>query len=334
MILTLSNEKIGTPQGPMAWSNEKKKNLPVPYKESFLNQIQRSVISETLKNKWEASEAVARMRVYCRDTLDKDFQHYHLNYLSYLEKCWADHLGVVITPDIVWYTLLSEVAGLVKKSPETYRHLFSKSDKKEDIIVFSGDTVEMPLDVLVSALTAKVPTDTTAFFPDFSTQTSKSLHAFRAAFCDMCSPYYNYSMYCCKIPKIDVRGTLDDWKNLVDKWNNLSKVIGVSTWTETVSGVLNSLIENYQNKEFWKGIFSIRHCGSGGQIEVLGWFTQLFNFQPSVKYVENYSNHISIVKYKQLNFDQTFEMSVGIFGSKKEDELMVPDFSLVINEVL
>lgn len=335
MVVTLSNEKIGIPKGPVEWSNEQQKQIPIPYKEDFLKQIER-----TLADKEEYGEYQKGMRLYCRDTIDKDVQHYHLNYMNYLEKCWADHLGVVITPDIVWFTLLSEISSLVKKEPETFRHLFSKSNKKEDIIIFSADPIEMPLDILTETLKDKVPTDINNFFPEFSTRTPKSFHAFQATFCDMCSPFYNYMMYCCAIPKIDVRGTIDDWKNLADKWNKLVKIIvqdfttDQTIWTENVSDVLKSLVENFQDKEFWKQIFSLKYCGSGHQTEVSGWFSKFFNFQPKVKYVENYSAHISLIKYKQINFDQNFEMSVGIFGSKKEDEFMVPDFSFVINEIL
>ena len=330
MVVALSNEKVGVPKGPMEWNNKEQRYNPVPYKESFIREIQDAVVTKYDKNGHKE-----KLRLYCKDTIDQDTQHYHINYLTYLEKCWADHLGVVVTPDIVWYTLLSEVAILVKKEPETFRHLFTKSDKKEEIIILTDNPVEMPLDLLSGALKNRVPADTTNFFPEFSTRTPRSLHAFQAAFCDIRSPYYNYSMYMCNIPKIDVRGAIDDWKNLSDKWNILTNaVIGASVWTQSVAEILNSLVENFQNKDFWIKIFSLERCGSGHQTEVSGWFTKLFSFQPDIKYVKNYSTHVSVVKYKQLNFNQNFEMLVGIFGSKKEDEFMVPDFSLVINEVV
>ena len=221
---------------------------------------------------------------------------------------------------------------MVKTTPDNFRSLFTRSDKKEEIIVFSDSVIVMPLDTLTAALKTRVPTDTESFFPEFSTRTPQSFHALQAAFCDMCSPYYNYSMYCCNIPLVDVRGTLDDWKTLGDKWKGLAKIIGTNAWTEKVSGVLASLIQNFQDNAFWKNIFAIKHCGSGGQIEVYGWFTDLFQVQPRVRYVENFSPHVSVVKYKQLNLNQDFEMSVGIFGSKMEDSLLVPDFSFVVNE--
>lgn len=343
MVVTLSSEKIGTPNIPRTWSNELQKHVPIDYKESFLSALKRTSTNSHhndqifLPAKGEVGPVTSpgtrldSLKYMC-DTIDMGAQHYHANYMGYLEKCWADHLGVTITPDIIWYTLLCEVAAMVKATPDNFRNLFTKSDKKEDILVFSESVIVMPLDTLAAALKERVPTDTDSFFPEFSTRTPQSFHAFQAAFCDMCSPYYNYMMYCCEIPMVDVRGTLDDWKNLGSKWDNLTKIIGVNTWTAKVSEVLNSLIINFQDAEFWKKIFAIKHCGSGGQVEVSGWFVDLFQVQPSVRYVENYSPHISLVKYKQLNLNQNFEMSVGLFGSKMENEFLVPDFSYVVNE--
>jgi len=330
MVLTLSKEKIGTPSTPTAWSNEKQKHVPINYKESFLQGLKKTTIDPN--SGYEQRGQLAAALKYMCDTIDMEAQHFHVNYMSYLEKCWADHLGVVISPDIVWYTLLCEVAAMVKTTPDSFRGLFTKSDKKEDIIVFSDSVIVMPLNTLTRALKEKVPTDTDSFFPEFSTRTPQSFHAFQAAFCDMCSPFYNYMMYCCNIPLVDVRGTMDDWKTLEDKWKGLVKIIGASAWTKKVSEVLASLVQNYSDKEFWKKIFAIKHCGSGGQIEVYGWFTDLFQVQPKVRYVENYSPHVSMVKYKQLNLGQDFEMSVGIFGSKMIDSFLVPDFSYVVHE--
>ncbi len=334
MVLTLSNEKIGKPSVPQTWDRNLRAYVPDNYKENFIRSLNRSVAQPGPKASYEAiKNSIDRLKYHC-DTIDDKAEHYHQNFMIYLEKCWADHLGIVITPDIIWYTLLSEVTILVKKNPEEYRKLFTHSDKKEDIIVLSGDPVVMPLSSLSDALKDRVPTDTDVFFPKFSTRTPRSFHAFQAAFCDMCSPYYNYGMLLCNIPMIDVRGTLDDWKILLDKWIKLVGLIGESDWTNRVGNILTTIVLENNNGAFWKAIFSVQRCGSGHQTQVSGWFANLFQEQPKVRYAENYSPHIAMVKYKQLNFNQNFEMYVGLFGSSLEGEFMVPDFSFVVNEVL
>jgi hypothetical protein len=67
---------------------------------------------------------------------------------------------------------------------------------------------------------------------------------------------------------------------------------------------------------------------------VSGWFKDLFRIEPEVLYPENYSPHVSTIKYKQLDTGKNYEMSVGVFGSAHEGDLMVPEFSYVVHEVL
>lgn len=326
MILTLSKETIGTPSTPKEWSNKKQTHVPVDYKQLFIKQLEQ-IHADNGKTEDPL--------VYMGDTIE-DPQHFHLNYLTYLEKCWSDHLGIVISPDIIWYTLLSELTIIIKKQPEAFRPLFSKSDEKQNIIIPCDDPVVIDLDTLIKALSDKVPTDASHFLPEFTTSTVKSLHAFQATFCDMCSPYYNYMMYMCNIPKVDVQGTIDDWKSLSDKWFQLSTMVlgRHDAWSTSVSRILDALVKSFSDTEFWKAIFNIKHCGSGGQTEIFGWFVDLFCTQPRIRYASNYSNHVSVVDYKQLSGDVDYKMSVGLFGSNMQDGFMVPDFSYVVHQVI
>jgi hypothetical protein len=324
-VLQLSSVKIGTPSIPLQWSNEQQKHVKYDFKRKFIDEIKYS----NHQGLYKYNEPDTTVK-YELDTIEPDSKFYHRNYLNYLEKCWADHLGIVITPDIFWYTLLSEFATLVKGDPENYRGLFTDSPEKKEIIVVSGSLTVMPLDVLVDALKRQVPSDTSLYFPDLSF-TKNSDHAFLASFCDICSPYYNYSMYLCGFPFIDVKGSIEDWKLLKEHWDRLKKIVkGNIQWVNTVSNIFNNIVEQFDNKDFWKGIFSLKHCGSGHQAELSGWFTDLFVVQPRVRYAENFSAHVSNIKYKQLDTNQDFEMSVGLFNSIQRDEFMEPSFSFIV----
>jgi hypothetical protein len=256
------------------------------------------------------------------------------NYLSYLNTCWAQHLGAVITPDIVWYMLLTEIASVVKGNAEKYRSLFSTSDKKQTILVQSSSIVEMPMDKLVDMLTSLVPTESSVFMPQFSTSTPSSQHAMQCAFADLCSPYYNYGMFLCDIPCIDVRGTREDWLKVAFNWEKLSEVVPVGTWSQEVLKLLKEVAENIENAAFWKKMFWLESCGSGHQTEVRGWITKLFISQPQVAYASNFSTQISVVKYKQVDLDLDYDMKVGLFSSTPEGDFLVPDFGHVIFERL
>jgi hypothetical protein len=333
-MLTLSDVKIGQPTKPTEWNNKLQKNIEVNYKDLFISTIRRSNHKRLDNEYWDAhSQRLATIKT-SSDTLIPDAAHYHTNYLDYLEKCWADHLGIVITPDIIWYTILCEFATIVKNDSQNYRSLFTNSPEKKEIIVPSGDLSVMPLDVLTKALRDEVPSDTSIFFPGFQSFTPNSPHAFLAAFCDICSPYYNYSMYLCGFPLIDIRGVIDDWKILRDQWVQLKKVVQQNdVWVGAVDKTLNLIVDNFGNTEFWKEIFKVKNCGSGHQTLITGWFTDLFREQPKVRYVENFSSHISNIKYKQLDTKKNYEMSVGLFNSTIVENCMEPIFSFIVYDV-
>lgn len=268
---------------------------------------------------------------------------YQQNYMSYLENCWADHLIAVINPDIIWYTILCELTSVVSGNVEGYRYLFTDSKDKKEISVETGDPIVIPLDSVIEKLKDVVPTDIDIFLPSFSTSNARSTLAKYAAFCDMVSPYYDYSMYCCGIPFVRVDGTKEDYGQLLDSWLKiygiLRKVNGadfeVFKWATRITTLLSNISTNLTNSSFWQKMFYLERCGSGSDTEVRGWWKDFYRETPSVGYVENYSTHISNVSYKYLPTQQNYIMKSGLLFSKLEGEgILVPEFGRVVYEKL
>lgn len=340
MRLKISDIRAGTPTFPMLKGTN---GEPVGYKMRFLEKYVAILISNMVNpssSHHKETDSMMNFRGkplspfgYVCDNFPETTVHFHINFMSYLEKCWADHVGVVVTPDIIWYTLLCEVALQVKGDPGTYRHLFTTSDKVEDILVLTSDPVVLPLDSITKELEKRVPSDVSTFFPQFGTKSPRSEHAMKAAFCDICSPYYNYMMLMCGIPFVDVRGELDDWKCLEDSFKKIEALLGNDDWSQRVRSVLSDVVQNFTNCAFWQNMFKLDMCGSGSQTEVGGWFSDLFRFQPSLRSVGNFSTHSSVVKYTNISTNRKYEMAVGLFGSAVEDDFLVPEFSFVVREV-
>lgn len=61
----------------------------------------------------------------------------HKNMLEYLTLAYANHFSVEISPDMIFYTILCEIANTIKKNPEKYRHLFTSSSNKSTIITLT-----------------------------------------------------------------------------------------------------------------------------------------------------------------------------------------------------
>ena len=263
----------------------------------------------------------------------------HKNYLDYLSKCWDSHLGVVLKPDFLWNIILTELAMKVSDNVEKYRDLFTTSNKKVEITVQTSNSVVLPLESIIEQLKHLCPTDVNTFLPSFSTSDNNSFLANCASFADMVSPYYNYSMYMCGISKVRIDGTLEDWE-LFNQ--NLAKMVELfptyTSYFNNVSDRINSIIESYSdenlhtmsNVEFFRNIFELERCGSGGQVEVKGWIKDFFIETPRVGYIENYSSCVSKVEYKNLSTNESFKMYSGLFSSKIVSDYLEPMFGYMV----
>ena len=311
MLVKIANVEVDKVKEPREWDNVTKKYVqPDPY-ESFLRKYTDKYVVDNIGG------GVA----------------YHDNYLCYLEKCWADHQVAVVTPDIFWNMILCELAQVVVKSPEKYRALFTDSDDKKEIVVYTSDPYVIPLDSIIGELKRLVPTNVDEFLPTFSTSTIRSTFAQYAAFADMCSPYYNYSMFCCAIPAIDVRGTSEDWYKIVDHIETLRQYFpDLSAYFKIIHTLFTAIAIDSSKLYVWENMFNLEKCGSGSQVEVVGWITKLFVERPKLAYSRNFSTHISKVKYKNLNTDKKYTMSQGLFFSNLIDGILVPEFGYIVNE--
>lgn len=324
-VLKLGDVAVGDIKGPRQWSNEEQRMVPLDPLQTFIDRLTDK------KHNYKTNEY--SQTLFCRFDNIGEGQAFHKNYMEYLEICWGDHLGIVVSPDILWYILLCELTQIVKANPEQYRPLFSESEEKQEIIIFTDELVVMPLDELVEALKSYVPTDMTPFMPEFSTLTDRGRHAQYAAFCDMCSPYYDYGMLLCGFPAIEVRGTVADWELMLESWKSLKdKFQSFASYFVKVQTAISNIIANQTNPEFWKGMFSLQKCGSGSQVLVDGWINDLYLETPPVRYPKNYSSNVSVVKYKQLNTQKNYEMNEGLFFSRMNGDILVPEYGSVVLE--
>lgn len=272
-----------------------------------------------------------------RDCIGGKFRH--TNYMEYLQMAWANHYGVIMSPDIFWFILLNESAGHIKNNSEHYRSLFTTAPEgKTDIIVPTADPQLIDLNLIAEELRKLVPTDIDIFIPTFSTSTLSSSFAFQAAFADAMSPYYNYMMLLCGIPKVKIQGTAKDWNQLSDGIEKLKSLLNkdenIVGYFDRIQNISKSIISNLEtpNADFWKNMFSLERCGSGGEVDVNGWIADMYIKKPRPAYVNNFPTNVAKVPYKLINTGQKFELKYGLFSSNIEDGFLVPDFGFIINE--
>lgn len=249
----------------------------------------------------------------------------HRNYLRYLGHCWQAHYGAVISPTILWNIVLCNLAFEVNKNAVRYRKYFTDSEEKKEIAVNQAGN-QISVELLMQGIVGKMPTTIiNECFPVFTTDTEMSKIANYTAFLDMVSPYYNYSMYCCGIPKVRVLGTPGDWQQFADKCVKIIEIIPeFDKYLDTVRlRILSILLELAD----YSKLFSLVRCGSGSQVEVEGWIQDFFIEIPRVGYPENFISCISKIDYRNDNDGKNYRMYAGLFTSKIEDGYLLPEFN-------
>lgn len=255
-------------------------------------------------------------------TIDSNI--FHRNYLTYLELCWKLHYGIVISPTILWNMVLNNLAYQVNKTPEIFRKYFTESDEKQEIIVQQGGNL-IDVNLLISGISSKIPTKIMdSCFPKFTTDTEKSIIANYTAFLDMVSPFYNYGMLLCGIPKIKILGIKEDWLIFVYKLGEIAGAI--PELTDYIFKVTKRISDIIEETADYSKFFTLERCGSGSQIEIYGWIIDFFIELPPVLYPENFISCISKIDYKCYNDGNDYRLYAGLFTSIIEDGYLIPEF--------
>jgi len=280
---------------------------------------------------------------YVKDTLNSDT--YHSNYLNYLLTCWRTHYSAIVDPVFLWHMILSELSLTIKKDPETYRKYFTDSDEKKTILIHYGpeeDPEVIDVTKLTNELKELVLVDIDMFLPKFTTETDNTQFAHSAVFCDAVSPFYNYMMFACDIPKITVKGTKEDWDRFSLNLHRLKEIFVTDEQTKwfnkiikIVTKIHGDFVYNKLNPEFWKDMFRIERCGSGGQREVHGWITDFFLTidEHGSRMPHNFNSHIAEVEYINITTEKKFKLFSGLFQSNIENEYLIPEYGYVVNQM-
>jgi hypothetical protein len=302
--------------------------------EKLLNDVRVFVLDEEatlVKSPWECKPVLPENSIVKKI----DGTVHHLNYVDYLEICWANHYGVVLKPDHLWQIVLCEIGTHVKDNVELYRKLFTDSDQKKNIVINTLEPHVLPLDEVVKQLKNLVPIGIDDFLPSFSTSTEMSQFAFNAAFADAVSPYYNYFMLACGFPKIRLEGEIDDWKKMQSSLKSLKTHFAIlndyfDKVISRVDDVIKVLLTN--DATVFKTILKMQRCGSGSQHTVEGWIKEFFFKEIDYALTQNFPSCVSSVLYTNLSTDTDYEMKVGLLSSNVEDGFLVPDFGYAVYE--
>lgn len=297
----------------------------------------------------------------------------HVSPLQYLATCWGSHLGVVVTPDMIWFTLMCQVAKIIRNDAERFRPLFSSEDGKQTIMVDTSSVVGIPLHILSERIKERLPTRSgDSFTPAFSQTTVFAREAVLASFADAMSPYYQYCTLLCGISKVGLEGTTEDWKLMQRSWAEVAVLLfplandAEQKWLINVGILISSIVieslvlegeveeaakllfENERlsralrrgtwdteiSQSFWRNMFRLDSCGSGHDV-VRGWFADLF-YDPNRKdrSIFGFTGQSAMVEYTNLDTSRRFRAVHGLFTSEvNEGGWLVPEFGHMVLDV-
>jgi hypothetical protein len=280
----------------------------------------------------------------------------HAGLIYYLHYCWANELGACMRPDIVWYTVVSEFAKAVLEKAKEYKHLFTDSDKKTDIIQIVGDDSEIDVDLLVKQIRnvindkTFIDTVTTPEFPSAPTGAKEAIHY---AFASMSTPYFNFMTSRCGISRVDIYGTEDEWTKLSKSIEDLSSY-ALSGWQggymkEYIAEVVKvvdsiryytfntmgcgSILEYKNANAFYNDMFHYgpeTKCGSGHDDVnlVFGWARKLYK-KSYQRDLQKFNAHINFVPYQNKETGRMFYKACGLVYSKNIDGTLYPHYGFI-----
>lgn len=260
-----------------------------------------------------------------------DHENTQKGFVNVVADAYSSHLGLVLHPHDIWYVVLSNIAGIVGANPKAYKSLYTVSDEKQMLLVEQEHATDINIEALIAQLDVLMPVDIRMFLPDLSTATPQAKLAMSAAVLDAAKQFYDYGMFCCGIPFIDLRGTVEDWTTLVRCVSDIQEAITKLERPQTAAILKNYLFDvqsvvvnitqafTEDKSEWFRGIFTKENVGSGGDLKVDGWVCNLYHNVKPGSLIRSFHDTCSSFPYKNVSTGQHFMMFHGGFGSNVVD---------------
>lgn len=272
--------------------------------------------------------------------------------------CFTAHLPLSLSPDLLWYAVVHEVAVHVRLNSRTYEGLFTDTPGQQQTITVRDDLApwdwERSINLVQQPLRDRIGDEVADLFqPTFSTTTPTDATTTLVALMDVVSPYYRFRWETlCGIPRIRLEGTDRDWRLLAARVRELEGWFeGLRPWFTALHPVLDSIWAAASgwgvDHPFWRSLYKWE-SDSGGD-RVTGWITALFahhysddgpipkqSFGVGTIADEDFPSHISRVPFRWKTPARTLEMAFlgGVLGIGRDSEWIRPQLGHAVVELL
>lgn len=192
---------------------------------------------------------------------------------------YAKHKSLTLSPDMMWLLISQGFARYVNAHPEELRHQLVNHKKKKTLVVRTSEELltghpDWPglIDNFASQIDQCTKGDIAkTITADFSTTGSAERVASQITLMESVKSYFDYLIIymSCGIPTITLKGTPDDWRQVMEKSKRLEKY-GLGEWTKSLEPILAEFVcaaEGRPNQSFWQDILKknrLKELQSGG----------------------------------------------------------------------
>ncbi|CAH0386276.1 unnamed protein product [Bemisia tabaci] len=196
------------------------------------------------------------------------------------------HYNLSIRPDDVWLAIMSQFSFHFNANAETYRSQTVAHEGKAELVAESVGTLHtanyaLLVESIVGLMRGHLKDADLCDWalPSFSTTTDNDRIVGSVMLMATCQKFFDYKIcLACGIPKIEILGTVDDWKDIRGR---ISKLKGYGEhcvkWSEMLTKILDEFVKATDpdceaDMDFWRRICH-HTSGGSGPAYLSGWIS-------------------------------------------------------------
>ncbi|KAJ7059467.1 hypothetical protein C8F01DRAFT_1220193 [Mycena amicta] len=232
-------------------------------------------------------------------------------FVSTVFKAYAQHHALIVRPDDVWLTILSQFNFFVNGNAEALRKSFVAHEGKRTLKITSpwpphfGNMARRMANLIHENVVDPYLRDWA--IPSFTTTTDTDRTAASVLLMATLSQYFDYVFeVVCGIPRITIEGTREDWMLILQRLEKL-KEYGVETtaWYHLLRPVIAHFVAAFdpserakpEHKEFWRRVAHQEatddYCGAPEYMS--GWLNAFTVFNQDGKWIGHALKNDSII---------------------------------------
>ncbi len=202
---------------------------------------------------------------------------------------WSHHFPLVLSPDMIWVTVLQGFAQHVKQDPERHRGRLVAHAERETLTVEADVVPGSPendwaavVGGFIEGVRTKVRAGNDWLSAEFSTTGPAERAAAHIALLDAMQFYFEYRVYAvCGIPSVRLEGTPADWDSLAERVERLDD-FGLGWWLEHLRPILGQFCRAVRGDidlNHWRNLFKRLDAYGGALLN--GWLLKLVPYLKS-----------------------------------------------------